>query len=48
VNWEEDVPLSPPTILDGIYTAGDSDPTTWSWSRQSGGKGFVRVWAVEY
>ncbi len=48
VNWEADIPTIPPVILDGNYTVRDSAPATLSWSKASGGKGFVRVWAIEY
>lgn len=47
-NWETDIPTTPPVVLDGAYTVKDSGANTWSWSKASGGKGFVRVWAEDY
>ncbi len=46
--WEADVPLTPAVVVDGTYTLIDSRSGTWSWSRASGGKGFIRVWGVPY
>jgi len=44
VNLVATVPTSPaPVIIDGSYTVEDSEPSTWS---QSGGAGFVRIWAI--
>jgi hypothetical protein len=46
--WEAAIPVKPPLVLDGIYMVKDSGPETWSWSKASGGKGFIRVWAEDY
>ena len=46
-NWEADVTPTP-FVIGGGYTLLDSDRSTLSWSKASGGAGFVRVWGTEY
>ncbi|MES1247579.1 MAG: hypothetical protein ABUS54_07895 [Actinomycetota bacterium] len=46
VNWEVDYSTSTPTIISGIYTCKDSDPSTWSQDTQTQGKGFCVVTAT--
>lgn len=46
-NWYADVPdATNPTVLDGSYTCYDSDPSTWSADKASGGAGFCIVKVV--
>jgi hypothetical protein len=45
VNWFASVPITKPVILDGTYSCADSDPSTWSSDKASGGAGFCIVYA---
>lgn len=45
VNWFASVPITKPVILDGEYSCADSDPSTWSTNKESGGAGFCLVYA---
>jgi len=45
VNWYAAVSISKPVILDGAYSCTDSDPSTWSSDKASGGAGFCLVYA---
>jgi hypothetical protein len=45
VNWYASVSISKPVILDGTYSCTDSDPSTWSSDKASGGAGFCLVYA---
>jgi len=45
VNWFATVSIAKPVILDGTYACTDSDPSTWSSDKASGGGGFCLVYA---
>lgn len=45
VNWYASVSINKPVILDGAYSCTDSDPSTWSSNKASGGAGFCLVYA---
>ncbi|MGO9582835.1 MAG: hypothetical protein ACLP36_08515 [Acidimicrobiales bacterium] len=46
INWFASVSISKPVILDGTYSCADSDPSTWSSNKESGGDGFCLVYAA--
>jgi hypothetical protein len=45
VNLSSTVSISKPVVLDGEYSCTDSDPSTWSSDKASGGAGFCLVYA---
>ena len=46
-NWEVFFAGGQAPIMNGAYIVQSSDPATWSQNSESGGAGFVRIWAQD-
>jgi hypothetical protein len=46
VNWYVYPTRNPPAVIEGTYSCYDSDPTTWSWNKASGGLGFCAIQVI--
>ena len=43
-SWYVYYPNDPPILVQGAYTCHDTQPSTWSSNRDSGGAGFCTIW----